>query len=100
MQSLISQMAVRVDQSESRLKSARRVTDDWVAAGGPDDGDDVESRRRLGAAVAAEIKLRGLGDLMRLEFVDLLFRRWVVIRASLHFDEDERLPITSHDVDL
>ena len=76
------------------------MADHRLAALGPDDRDDVKPRRRLRYAVAAEVELRGLGDLVLLAVVDLLFGGRVVVRARLHFDEDNRLPVAGDDVDL
>src|SRR3954447_9792850 len=70
---------------ERRLKRVRGMPDDRVAAVGPDDGDDVEPRRGLGGAVAAEVHLGGLGDLVPLQVVDLVLGLGVVVGAALHF---------------
>src|SRR5207302_78823 len=83
-----------------RLERAGRVADDGGLAGGPDDGDDVEAGGRLGDAVAREVVLGGLLDLLLLLGIDLLLGRRVVVGAGLHFDEDEGLALAGDDVDL
>src|SRR5687768_674438 len=85
---------------ERRLERVLDVTDHRLSPLWPDDRDDVEPRGRLRDAVAAEVELGRLGDLVLLAVVDLLLGRRIVIRASFHLDEHDRLAVAGDDVDL
>src|SRR3954471_22025581 len=75
--------------SERRLECVRRVADLRLAVVGPDHRDHVEARGRLADAVAAQVVLGGLGDLVLLVAVDLLFGGGVVLGAGFHLAEDD-----------
>src|SRR2546421_12622321 len=71
-----------------------------LAAFGPDDRDDIETRGRLRNAVAGEVMLAGFGELVALGVADLKLRRRLIIFAGLDLDEYQRLTIARDDVDF
>src|SRR5258706_4143371 len=72
----------------------------WRLSLRPDDRHHIEPRRRLRKPVARQEQLRRLADLVLLEFVHLLLRRRIVVRARLDLDENQRLSIPRDDVHL
>ncbi len=86
--------------SKRRFKRMRRMSDLRIAPFGPDDGNHVESRRRLGNSVARQIRLCRLGELMLLGGIDLVFGGRLVIGARLDLDEDQNFSIAGDNVDL
>src|SRR5215207_2167355 len=87
--------------SERRLERVLDVLDRGLPGGRPDDGDDVEPRRRHRGRVAAEVELPRLAELVHLVRVDLLLRRrGVVVGAALDLDEDQELLVARDEVDL
>src|SRR5262245_25641908 len=85
---------------EGCLKSVGRVAHLRLVTRRPDDRDDVEAGGRLGEAVAGQVELGALGDLVLLVLVDLLFGSWVVVETGFDLDEDQRLAVAGDDVDF
>ena len=86
--------------SKRRFKCMERVADLRLASLGPDDGNDVEPGRGLRDAVTGQVELGGLGELVPLHGVDLIFGGRIVHRAGFDFDENQRLTVLGHDVNF
>src|SRR5258708_6675004 len=82
------------------FKRVRRMSDLRVADVGPDYRHHIKPRGRLRDAVAAEIGLGGLGELLALCGIHLIFGSGLILNARFYFDENQRRAVAGDDVDL